>query len=167
MVRLNAIASGIFGLLVTSAPVSATDFTELSLFFASSATIQADGMQVSTNAPTLQDNAVLSPEDVFKVASISSSTSQPGGLFRNTELVVNIHSASDDIAHTEVLHHCTSLDLVNDSSMFGLSAECDRQRFSYSVNGHTIVILKNDKIFREYELETGNYMINGYPVIFN
>lgn len=167
MVRVNAIASGIFGLLLTGAPASATDYTELTLFFASSAAIQADEIQVSTSAPALQDNAVLSPEDVFKVASVTNAAASPGGLFRNADLFVNIHSTSNDITHTEALEHCKSLDLVTDSSMFGQSAKCDRQTFSYTVNGNMIVILKNDSVFREYELEAGNYMINGYPVIFN
>jgi len=167
MVRLNAIASGILGLLMTGAPASAADYTELTLFFASSAAIQTNEVQLTAHAPTLQDNALLSPEDVFEFASADDTSPLPGGLFKNADLIVNIHSSSNDITHAEVLSHCKSLDLIPDTSMFGQSAQCDRQTFSYGVNGNTIVILKNDKTYREYELEAGNYMINGSPVIFN
>lgn len=167
MKHLTTIASGIFGILLASTPVSATNFNELTLFFASSAAIENAEMQPASSAPALEDNAVLSAGDVFKVASAGGADAQPGGLFKNTDLSINIQSASNDIAHTEVLGHCKSLDLVTDSTMFGQSAICDKQTFSYTVDGNMIVILKDSDVFREYELTAGNYMINGYPVIFN
>jgi len=166
MVRLNLLASAICGCLLTASPVSATDYTELTLIFASSASIQTEIAQATRTTPALLDNDVLSPEDVFSI-STASAAPQSGGLFRNTDLILNIQSTTNDITHTEILGHCTSLDLVSDAGMFGTGAECDRQSFSYAVNGHTIVVFKDKSVFREYELEAGNYMINGYPVIFN
>ena len=166
MLRFKAISSGIIGLLLAASPALATDYTELTLFFASSSAIQSNYMQASTTVPALQDNDVLSPADVFEISSVYDAP-QPGGLFRNADLILNIQSAGNDIAHTEVLDHCKSLDLITDSSMFGQHAECDKQSFSYSVDGNMVVVFKNNSVFREYELEAGNYMINGYPVIFN
>ncbi len=166
MVRLNLLASGICCCLLTASPVAAADYTELTLFFASSASIQSGTTQAPATAPALLDNDVLSPEDVFNISAVSTAP-QPTGLFRDTDLILNIQSTSNEITHAEILGHCASLDLISDAGMFGAAAECDRQSFSYAVNGHTIVVFKDNAVFREYELKPGNYMINGYPVIFN
>lgn len=166
MVRLNLTASGIAFFLLAASPISASDYTELTLVFGSSAAIQSDTMPVPVTVPALQENDVLAPEEIFKISSLSPAA-QPTSLFRDADLILTIQSSNNEVAHAEVLSHCRSLDLVTDAGMFGASAECDRQSFSYSVDGNSIVVLKDQTVFREYELEAGNYMINGHPVIFN
>jgi len=166
MVRLNLIASGFACCLLAASPAAASDYTELTLVFSSSAAIQPTITLSSVTPPALEENDVLAPGDLFKISPVSAAP-QHGGLFRNADLILSIQSSSDTIAHSEVLGHCSSLDLVSDLGMFGAGAECDRQAFSYSVNGNSIIVLKDNSVFREYELAPGNYMINGYPAIFN
>ena len=166
MVRLNLIISGLAGCLLAVSPVAASDYTELTLVFSSSAAIQPSTAPSLVTPPALEENDVLAPGDLFKISSVSTAPQQ-GSLFRNADLILSIQSSSNNIAHAEVLGHCSSLDLVADLGMFGAGAECDSQAFSYTVNGNSIIVLKDNSVFRQYELAPGNYMINGYPVIFN
>lgn len=161
--------SGIFSLAMVATPGLAADRTDLSLLFTATADIEIETME-KERGPFFNDpeeGSLLSTDQVFQIASAPHQGLETGALFENTELLIHIQSSDNSVFHVEPLSYCETLDLFEEEGLFAPAADCDDHLFKYTVNGHKIIILRNDEVIREYELKAGNYTINGHPVIFN
>lgn len=159
----------ISGLTLTGSALAAPDRTDLVLSFLSSVPPQESALDVAETTPFTdpEEGALLSAGQIFELASAGTATEKPDALFQNTELVIRIQSVDESVYHTEILARCEELDLVTDDDIFGATAECDGEIFSYSVDGKTILIARNEEIIRQYALSPGNYTINGFPAVFD
>lgn len=114
--------------------------------------------------PLLEEGAELVAGAVLDLMTASAADSEPKALFSDTVLLVQISDAEGAVLMRDVIGGCAALDLVHGEGTFAESADCDGDRFGYTVSAEGITLQLNQEPFRDYLLEPGAYDINGVPV---